>query len=256
MNRISLLSTDFDGTLIGFESEQECPQCLGEVLLSHHLEGGVWVVNTGRSLDHMLEGLEHFCAPVTPDFLIVNERHIYRNDGEEWGSHAEWNDVSDEIHRKLFEDSRPLLEKLENFCVRVGGVQLVDNGDGLPGLITDGEDRMQEVVRFLDSERFQFPGFDYQRNSIYLRFSHQDYSKGSALSELRRVLRMESAAVLAVGDNFNDLSMLQREHAECIACPANAVSEVKLAVLGGGGYVAGAPFARGTAEACLHFRNR
>ena len=32
------------------------------------------------------------------------------------------------------------------------------------------------------------PDFSYQRNTIYLRFAHRDYHKGSTLGELCRVL--------------------------------------------------------------------
>ena len=46
---------------------------------------------------------------------------------------------------------------------------------------------MDRICEFLERERVRVPGFDYKRNTIYVRFCHEDYSKGTALCELGRL---------------------------------------------------------------------
>lgn len=77
----------------------------------------------------------------------------------------------------------------------------------------------------------------WQRNSIYLRFSHRDYHKGSALSALAALHGLGPAACFAIGDSHNDLEMLDPQHAAMCACPANSVPEITAKVSREGGYL-------------------
>ena len=80
MTKIRLLSTDFDGTLIAMGSRGRCSPDFAAALEDHSGNGGLWAINTGRTLDHVIDGLEIFDAPVGPDFLLTTEREIYRRD--------------------------------------------------------------------------------------------------------------------------------------------------------------------------------
>ena len=60
------------------------------------------------------------------------------------------------------------------------------------------------------------------RNTIYFRFAHRDYTKGSALGAITRELGLGAQNCFAVGDHLNDLSMLNRSYAQQLTCPANA----------------------------------
>jgi Cof subfamily protein (haloacid dehalogenase superfamily) len=66
-----------------------------------------------------------------------------------------------------------------------------------------------------------------QTNPEYLEFYHRDASKGAALAAIARHHGIERSLALAVGDNFNDVSML--EWAGCGVAVANAQPEVKAA---------------------------
>jgi hydroxymethylpyrimidine pyrophosphatase-like HAD family hydrolase len=57
------------------------------------------------------------------------------------------------------------------------------------------------------------------------------------LAEIARRLGIERANIFAAGDHLNDLPMLNKEIAGHLAAPANAVPEVKAAVLRQGGFV-------------------
>lgn len=251
MARIRLLSTDFDGTLVGHPSDGRCVPPLARELEEFAAGGGKWVVNTGRSLAHMIEGLELFAAPVEPDFLITNERELHRRSpGGDWEDLGAWNRECRERHRALFAGAAVIFDRVRAMVAETRDVTLIESPDGWPeGLITTDEDVMHRVVAEIEPLRPAVPGFSYQRNTIYLRFAHADYSKGSALAELRRQLGVAAEETFAAGDHFNDLSMLDGRVAAYVGCPANAISEAKALVRAAGGWIAEEPFGAGTAWA-------
>ena len=113
MSFLRLFSTDFDGTLIGHPSDGRCLPAFAEVLRRHREAGGLWAVNTGRGLDHALEGLEKFSAPHEPDFLLTSEREIFlRGDDGGYSPHAEWNDLCYARHDRLFEVSAAVVRSI------------------------------------------------------------------------------------------------------------------------------------------------
>ncbi len=248
---IRLLSTDFDGTLIGHPSDGRCIPALARALAGFKASGGLWAVNTGRSLAHAIEGLEIFHAPVEPDFFLTHERELYHRDPAtgKWQDFGDWNRVARERHAELFHRSGTIFAQLQAFVAGMPDVTLIEEDGHTAGLITSDETTMALVAKGLDALRADFPDFSYQRNTIYLRFCHADYHKGSVLRELCRLLAVPAAEVFAAGDHFNDLSMLDPKVAGHLACPANAIAEVKSAVTAAGGWVSGRRFGEGIAAA-------
>jgi hydroxymethylpyrimidine pyrophosphatase-like HAD family hydrolase len=117
------------------------------------------------------------------------------------------------------------------------------------GLIAQNDADMDEVVVYLDAQCRRMPNLWFQRNSIYLRFCHSWYNKGSVLQALQAELGIRAEETFAAGDNFNDLPMLDPDVARHLACPANSVKEVKQTVRSHGGYVAGLTGGDGVAQA-------
>jgi hydroxymethylpyrimidine pyrophosphatase-like HAD family hydrolase len=112
---------------------------------------------------------------------------------------------------------------------------------------------MDIVCEFLQRERVRVPGFNFMRNTIYLRFCHEAYSKGTALGELARLTGITREEIFAAGDHYNDLPMLDGRFARWVACPSNACDAVQRAVREAGGYVARGTASHGIAEALRHF---
>ena len=247
---IKLISTDFDGTLIGQPSDGRCVPALARVLSDFKAAGGLWAVNTGRSLAHAIEGIELFGAPVEPDFLLTHEREIYqRDDAGGWRDFGDWNRISRERHAEIFHRSGVIFTRVRQLIAGARDVTWIDE-DGHPaGLITSDDAVMGRVADRLDTLRATTPKFSYQRNTIYLRFCHADYHKGATLGELSRLLGLETMQVFAAGDHYNDLSMLHPGFAGHLACPANAILEVKAAVASAGGSISAQDFGEGIAEA-------
>jgi hydroxymethylpyrimidine pyrophosphatase-like HAD family hydrolase len=112
---------------------------------------------------------------------------------------------------------------------------------------------MDQFCRFLDGMCARLPAFGYQRNTIYVRFCHEAYSKGTALGELARLLDLSHEHVFAAGDHHNDLPMLDGRFARWTACPSNSCDEVKVTVQTAGGYLARGVASEGVVEALRHF---
>lgn len=257
MTDIRILSTDFDGTLIGGSANGRCVPALAEQLERHRDEGGFWAVNTGRSLNHALEGLEQFRAPVEPDFLLTNEREIFRRSAlAGWEDFGEWNGVCREVHEVLFAESAEIFGAIERALSGMGDVTFIEENLKVAGLITANDAVMDRVVDRLRGVRLEFPDFHFQRNTVYLRFCHIDYDKGTALKELGRLLEIPADEIFAIGDHHNDLPMLDGESARHVGCPANAIREVREQVGILGGHIARADYGEGAAEAIAAVKER
>ncbi len=246
----SLCSFDFDGTLVDKFHTPSFEPTLGACLHALGERGGRWVINTGRSLPHTLEGILDHGVGLAPDFIIAREHLIYtRNRVGRWVDLGEWNALCQRRHDAFYHGHRRFFRDVRAFIERDGrGVWIEEAGDPA-GLISRTEDDMAEVIAFIEAQRGDWPELGYQRNTIYLRFTHRDFDKGSALAELARQLGVAPDSILAAGDNFNDLSMLRREVAHHLVCPSNALPEVKQQVTAEGGRVASLPASRGVAEA-------
>jgi hydroxymethylpyrimidine pyrophosphatase-like HAD family hydrolase len=254
MRRIRLISTDFDGTLVPLEGNRGCSPAFAEALDAHAAHGGLWAINTGRSLPHVLEGLASFRSPVAPDFLLVNERDVYRHHEEiGWVAHGAWNEACRQRHAELFAEAGKIFAFLDELAAAIPHFTVLYEDDLPAGLITSTEDVMDRVAGEISRAAAHHPDFAFQRNTIYLRFCHREYHKGSALRELCRLEGLDRREVFAAGDHFNDLSMLDGRFAAMTACPANAIEPVKACVRQSGGWVAGARWADGVAEALRHF---
>lgn len=253
---IRLLSTDFDGTLADFPATGKCVPELASELSAVVGSGGLWVVNTGRSLETALEGLETLAAPVVPHYLLTNERHVHKPDGEGgWVDFGDWNTLCQEHHDVLFAQCGEFFEGVESLVASREGLLMQRNASGVPeGLIARSEDQLDEVTRELYGQPGRPEDFHHQRSSIYLRFCHRAYDKGSTLAELARMLDMPTSLILTVGDHQNDIPMLFGDVAGMVACPANAHPDVKQTVLRAGGHVSSLETGRGTAEAIGLYR--
>jgi hydroxymethylpyrimidine pyrophosphatase-like HAD family hydrolase len=251
---IKLLSTDFDGTLVEHGAQPPVSPALFTALKELQARGGLWAVNTGRELQHIVEGLAEFGFPVEPDYVLTAEREVFhRSPAGEWQDFGDWNQRCAAAHDELFNVSGALLADIDRFLKTIPGANPIAMGGRLVGLVTATNEDMDRVCEFLERERTAVPGFQFMRNTIYVRFCHEDYSKGSALGELARLLGLAPDEIFATGDHFNDIPMLDGRYAKWVACPGNAVAAVRETVTAAGGYVARGECSHGVVEALRHF---
>ena len=245
-----LLAFDFDGTLHDPPSGGVVNEQFFEAVEEARSRHGVhWGICTGRSLGHLTEGIVEGRFRFLPDFVVTREREIF-HPGRfgRWLPDEKWNRRCEREHHKLFRRTRKVLQKIREFVDQHTKARWVDTSGDPAGIVASSVDEMDAILRFALAELELCQDLSYERNSIYLRFSHRAFNKGTALSHLAKQKGVPAEAVLAVGDNSNDLSMLHREVAERLGCPSNSIAEVKERVHGHGGVVAKSPGCHGVVE--------
>jgi HAD superfamily hydrolase (TIGR01484 family) len=254
-SKIRLLSTDFDGTLVSHASDPVLDTPCMEFIRELQNDGAIWAINTGRSVDLLASGLTDFSFPFHPDFILTSERDVFRpsGNGGTWEAFGDWNERCARDHAELFHSAQSVLAEVVDFVTQQTKARLIYHTDRVEGLVAENDEEMDRITQFIDEARAKQPKFNYQRNTVYLRFCHADYHKGAALGELSRLLAIPSEEIFAAGDHHNDISMLDGRYAKYPACPSNAIESVKQTVRDVGGYVAKSECGAGVREALLHF---
>ncbi len=250
---IRLLSTDFDGTLVSHGGKPPVAPALFGLLRRLQGEGVLWAINTGRTLSHIVEGMLEFGFPVEPDFVLTTEREVFRKAGGRWEDFGDWNRRCFDAHEELFAVAGPLLEKIIFFVDSETDAEVILEGSRPVGLIGTSDAEMNRILAFIDGERAHLPVFGYQQNTVYLRFCHTAYSKGSALGELARLTGIGRGEICAIGDHYNDIPMLDGRYASLTGCPRNSAEAVKEIVRKSGGHVAGGDCSEGVVEIIQRF---
>lgn len=250
---IQLISTDFDGTLHADFETPPVPHDLQELIAKLQQQGAKWVINTGRDLSSVMEGMARARLTIKPDYLVVVERDIYVHNGSHYDACTPWNYACRKAHDKLFADVRPAVPKLMDWVSKRFKASLYEDEFSPFCLIAESNTAADAIQVYLEEYCATVPGLTLVRNDIYARFSHVGYNKGTALAEIARQLRIPRDQIFAAGDHLNDLPMLSGKFARCVAAPDNAIPEVKELVRSQNGYVSHQPWGHGVARALEHF---
>src|SRR6266436_8064906 len=189
-SRIQLLSIDFDGTLVSRAGEPALDaQCM-ETIRELQDDGAIWAINTGRSVDLLESGLADFSFPIRPDFILTEERDVFRpgQNGDKWEAFGDWNERCAREHRELFSSASAVLAEVIDFVTQKTKARLIYDSERLEGLVAENDEEMERITAFIEQAGARHPKLDYQRNTVYLRFCHADYHKGAALAELSRLI--------------------------------------------------------------------
>jgi HAD superfamily hydrolase (TIGR01484 family) len=247
----AVVSFDFDGTLHHPASDPPVPRALFDLLKRlRETRGLLWGINTGRSMEHMLEGFEESRFPFLPDWVVAREREIYLADGTGgWTPHQPWNERCEaEIHG-LFRRARHLLDQIRHDIEQHTGAEWFETEGEPAGVVGRTEEEIEWIVQRITPVAAAEPELAWQRNTIWLRFGHRDFQKGSSLSEVARLHDLPVAARFAMGDSHNDLEMLDAAHCGMVACPANSVPEILAKVKARGGIITRGVHGEGAVEA-------
>jgi HAD superfamily hydrolase (TIGR01484 family) len=250
-----LLSFDFDGTLHNpAENPPVSPALfalLQELRDTHH---AAWGINTGRSLEYLLEGLAESHFPSLPDFIIAREREIFFLASDHtWQADEEWNQRCEREIAQLLLDSADLMKEIRHLVKERTGAEWIEQPGEPAGIIARTETEMAWIVSQIETRVPPTSALGWQRNSIYLRFGDLAFQKGSSLTRVAHCLGIAPAGIFAIGDSHNDLEMLDHGTAAMIACPANSVPEISAHVNAQGGYLCRQSYSEGAVEALRHF---
>jgi HAD superfamily hydrolase (TIGR01484 family) len=250
---IKIISTDFDGTLHADHENPPVPTRLQALIGDLQRRGAKWVINTGRDLSSLMEGLGRAHLSIQPDWVVVVEREIYFREGPRFFPLQPWNGDCERAHRDLFKAVEKDLPRLFQWVNGKFHASVYSDSYSpfclIAGTNADADDIEAHLRDYCES----VPNLTVVRNDVYARFSHGDYNKGTALAEIARRLGLGPEVTFAAGDHWNDLPMLRREHARFIAAPANAVPEVKAQVEEHGGYLSSQHCGHGVTRSLEYF---
>ena len=246
---LRLLCTDFDGTIAEHDNKPISP-IFFERLVAWRKRGPLyWVINTGRTFESLQEELTRRKAPIWPDWVVAVEREIWLVRDRRGVGWFEWNHKCELLHTQLFESVRPLWKLVEDYMTRHTKAQLVEDAGSPLGIIASCEEEADEISAYITPLLKDWPMLVAVRNSIHFRFSHKFYHKGACLEAISNGIGILPLQIMAVGDHLNDLPMLERRYAHHLACPGNAVDQVKKKIQEQGGHISSADVAEGTVEA-------
>jgi len=249
-----LVGLDFDGTLHNPHTQPAVADSFFSFLPRLQEHKGAWAIVTGRSLDYLLEGLEECRLSPLPDFIITREREIHqRNGNDSWQGFNDWNSRCQSEHLELLTRSSSILDTIALWLNDHTSARFIRVDDEPAGIVASSEEEMETICTFIDSQLHAWPNLSYARNSIYLRFAHKEFNKGSSFNHLASSLGIPTRHRAAIGDNFNDLSMLNPQSAGFFGTVANAVHPVREHTRRSGGKVADQSHADGVVELLDHF---
>jgi HAD superfamily hydrolase (TIGR01484 family) len=252
---IKLISTDFDGTLHAEFENPPVPVDLQGLIGDLQRQGAKWVINTGRDLSSVMEGIARARLTVKPDYLIVVEREIYCHEASQYVSSHVWNEGCTLAHAQLFSRVRQDVPRLIDWVNKRFNATLYEDDYSPFCLVAENNPDADAIHAFLEEYCLEVPGLSVVRNDVYARFSHVGYNKGTALGEVARQLGIKREEVFAAGDHLNDLPMLSGEFAACVVCPDNAIPIVKELIRKQNGYVSHQPWGHGVARGLEHYLN-
>lgn len=246
-----LISTDFDGTLVGDDGRLST-ELLTWIRDWKERTGGLWMINTGRWMDSLIDSLNrNDCSPL-PDWLGLGEREVWRLQGTTYVSCDPWNTECSRTHEALRRDIESTLAEIHAHMVATGLAQNLYEQQIYVGMFATSDANARAVVRYLDGLKRRHPAFDFAHNQRYFRFCHVDYHKGACVREVQRLTGATAPRTLCAGDHYNDLPMLDPAFAQHLVCPANAIPEVRQRVTEHGGFVARRDHARGVLDGLRH----
>ena len=245
---IKIISTDFDGTLFAEFENPPIPPSVTSLIQHLQSRGAKWVINTGRDMSSLMEALARSHIPIQPDYLVLVEREIFAHDGAQYVGLTDWNAACARQHADLFAQVRPHVPALVEWVNRQYRATVYEDAFSPFCLIAQNNGDADEIHAHLDQFCARIPNLTVVRNDVYARFSHADFNKGTALTELGRRLGVGPEHIFAAGDWLNDLPMLDHTRAHCLTAPANAIEPVKAIVRQQGGYVSALNRGEGIAD--------
>ncbi len=245
---LELISTDFDGTIFAEFANPPVHGGFTQLVAALQRRGVRWVVNTGRDMGSLMETLARAQLPVHPDGLVLVEREIFIRREAQYVPLHDWNDACSRDHRELFGRLIPELPAWVRRLQSEHAATFYEDAFSPLCVIAETLHGADSIQRELEDYARLYGNLTVVRNDVYIRLAHGAYNKGTALSRLAAEWKVASDGILAAGDHYNDLPMLEQRHARWLVAPANAIPEVKEKVRQGGGYVSQRPSGEGVAQ--------
>lgn len=254
-----LFSFDFDDTLFTLGGPAEERRVFFSIMRGlRERYGLLWGINTGRDPVYLREGLMDMFQDdpeaFGPDFTVTMERNVHLADAEgRLMPGIPWNDACAVAHDDLFRRHGAMLgELMSRLELRFSGLELRRQANDAFSLVVNDACGLDDVSGIIQDTVGPYGEIVTQRAGPYLRFSHRDYNKGTALAFVASRMGVPAGHTAIFGDGHNDLDAMRHMPEAFRCCPSNAAEEVKAMVARGRGYISPEPRTRGVLDALLH----
>jgi hypothetical protein len=244
MPELRLIVTDLDGTLIGRHDEFAVYSAYREKLDElRRAFGTQWAVSTGRSPRSFWRRFAPMSAMgLVPDFVVTHHAYISSITRFGYVPHVLWNL---HIRYQLWVNHVSIRTAINRWHAMItDGVRRVhtlEKGRDRLHLRFDTEEAATLAADLLRERSKVYPQLMVFKHHMEVDLRSVPFTKGLAVSELVRHLRLQPESVLTIGNGHNDMSMLDGRVARYAGCPTNSEGEVMEAVSRAGGHIAGAP---------------
>lgn len=241
---IKMIAMDFDWTLVDHTGGK--PRINTELvkeLNAFIAKGGYAGIVSGRQVWDFKAVFDACKVPwhaPFPNYLIAREAYL-------WEYNNNYIDIS-QVNAPILEKNHALMRRLAGYvdetCAMLESHGIVLNnffvyGDFAVEIhvedISTADWAMELVRQFVVKKGLQ--EVNVHRNGIMITMYHKESGKGNALLRAAAHYGIKPDEVLAIGDNYNDISMIAGKHGFVGACVGNADDNIKRMVKENGGYV-------------------
>jgi len=249
---VRCVALDFDLTM--FDYRHPADTCVLDPwfrkLDSHAVLLGIASGRTLADLQEELTKIGMTWAEPFPHFVIHEEFHIHWPAAPNPGSIREWNRGCDRSVEALCREVRPYFDscvaKLEDFGTKLeAGVTASPAG---LTIVLENPEGAETVRAFLEATVPTSASARISRNHHIVLATPSFYHKGSALDFVRDEAGIPADQLMAIGDNLNDLAMMEVSRGFRCGTVSNAEPLVREAVARRGGFLATLPIAFGVTE--------
>jgi len=149
---------DFDGTIVDIKNDHQTDVAFLHWLDDLESSNQHWVINTGRDLPLLLEGLDHAAFHVKPKFVICRERDLYElNKQGEYEPHGDWNTLCEKHINLTIKEARPLIQRFRKFLAQHTEAEWLEFPGDPAGVRASSVEEMDKIVAWVDEQMHLVP---------------------------------------------------------------------------------------------------
>ena len=252
---IKMIAMDYDWTLLDYSGQEPFIGRETIDLINRFINAGGYAgIVSGRQYWDFRGEFKSMGFPWAkkfPNYIIGREAYIYEVDGLNYTEFSEHNAKMHEkitaLTRKMTAYMEEIFEMYEKNNIHVTNFFVY--GDFAVEIHTVKEDA-QKAMELLSEfvKKKEITDAAVHRNGVMVTVYSKHAGKGNTLLAAAKNFGIKPDEVLAIGDSFNDITMIDGKYGFVGACVGNAEEKIKETVKAGGGYIGNGTAYKGVAD--------